>query len=114
MKVKGVLPKKSQAVQLQEEVLAIRSQLEKQHPAPEVEDDLPEEKPKTATKPRAKAALAPETVKRTRRRTRPPQAVTRLTVDLPADLYDEISQEAQDRYMTLKGYLVSVLRTRKA
>ena len=111
MKVKGVTPKKSTAMQLQQEAEAIRKQLENK-PGPEPEAPAP--KPATEAK-KAKPAKTPEPppAKRTRRRMRPVEAVTRLTVDLPADLYDEISREAHGRYMTLKGYVVSVLRARK-
>lgn len=105
MKVKGVLPKKNQAEQLLQEAELIKSQLAKK--------EKPEREPAPVERP-PKPAKPAKSEKRTRRRVRPaPESVTRMTVDLPSDLYDEISNEASSRFMTLKGYVMSILLARK-
>ena len=114
MKVKGVVPKKSQAQQLQDEAETIQRQLEKgrQNMAEKAAEQPVEPRPAPIRQSKTPKKPA-ELPKRARRKVRPPEEVTRLTVDLPSNLYDEISQEAHDRYMTLKGYVVTILLARK-
>ncbi len=114
MKVKGVTPKKSPAQQLQDEAETIRLQIEtsRQNVVEKMTEKAVETPPAPIRRQKS-AKKTVETPKRTRRKVRPPEEVTRLTVDLPSNLYDEISQEAHDRYMTLKGYVMTIFLARK-
>lgn len=112
MEKKKIIARKVATAEEQEKALQALLNVEKQTSN---DSDEKEVRPKVVkqAKPKSelKSARQPQTVRRKVREVlKPPVEVQRITIDLPADLYDLLKKETEEKGTTLRWQIVHLLK----
>ncbi len=116
MEKKKIIARKVATAEEQEKALQALLNVEKQ-----TSSDVPEKELKSASvakvmkqakpKPEPKSIRQPQTVRRKISEIqKPPVEVQRITIDLPADLYDMLKKETEEKGTTLRWQIVHLLK----
>jgi hypothetical protein len=112
MEKKKIIARKVATAEEQEKALQALLNVEKQTPRDSEEQEVRTKVVKQAKpKPEPKPTRQPQTVRRkVREILKPPVEVQRITIDLPADLYDLLKKETEEKGTTLRWQIVHLLK----
>ncbi len=112
MEKKKIIARKVATAEEQEKALQALINGEQKSAKPDEENKVRIKVAKsTIPKPEPKPARQPQTVRRkVREILKPPVEVQRITIDLPADLYDLLKKETEEKGTTLRWQIVHLLK----
>ena len=112
MEKKKIIARKVATAEEQEKALEALLNVDKQTSVDSEEKEVRTKVAKQSKpKPEPKPARQPQTVRRkVREILKPPVEVQRITIDLPADLYDLLKKETEEKGTTLRWQIVHLLK----
>lgn len=112
MEKKKIIARKVASAEEQEKALQALLNIEKLPSNDSEESEVRTKMVKQAKpKPEPKPSRQPQTVRRKiREMVKPPVEVQRITIDLPADLYDMLKKETEGKGTTLRWQIVHLLK----